>query len=114
MVTPEEEEALNPFEGVEKFKARSAMTTLNGTPAIKISWNVPEGVEYDGFEVFRSTKRFSGFGTKPFWTTTKTSYTNNKGLEEGKTYYYKVRAFKVVDGEKVYSDWSYKAWRTVE
>ena len=113
-VTTPEEGAQNPFEGVEKFKARSAMTTLNGKPAIKISWNVPEGVDYDGFEVFRSTKRFSGFGTKPFWTTTKTSYTNNKGLEEGKTYYYKVRAFKVVDGEKVYSDWSYKAWRTVE
>ncbi len=111
---PEEEEALSPFEGLEKFKARSKMTTLKGKKAIKLTWNVPEGVDYDGFEVFRSTKRYSGFGTKPFWTTTKTSYTNNKGLEEGKTYYYKVRAFKVVNGEKVYSDWSLKAWRTVE
>ena len=103
VTAPEEEEALSPFEGLEKFKARSKMTTLKGKKAIKLTWSVPEGVDYDGFEVFRSTKRYSGFGTKPFWTTTKTSYTNNKGLEEGKTYYYKVRAFKVVNGEKVYS-----------
>lgn len=111
---PEEKEALEPFGGFEKFKTRSVMTALNGKKAIKLTWNVPEGADCDGFEVFRSTKRYSGFGTKPFWTTTKTSYTNNKDLEEGKTYYYKVRAFKIVDGEKVYSDWSYKAWRTVE
>jgi hypothetical protein len=114
VTAPEEEEALSPFEGLEKFKARSKMTTLKGKKAIKLTWSVPEGVDYDGFEVFRSTKRYSGFGAKPFWTTTKTSYTNNKGLEEGKTYYYKVRAFKVVNGEKVYSDWSLNAWRTVE
>ena len=114
VTAPEEEEALSPFEGLEKFNARSKMTTLKGKKAIKLTWSVPEDVDYDGFEVFRSTKRYSGFGTKPFWTTTKTSYTNNKGLEEGKTYYYKVRAFKVVNGEKVYSDWSLKAWRTVE
>ena len=97
-----------------KFKARSKMTKLNGKKAIKITWNVPEELNLDGYQVFRSVKRYSGFGTKPIWTTAKTTYTNNKGLESGNTYYYKVRGYKVVNDELVYTEYSYKAWRTVE
>lgn len=97
-----------------KFKARSKMTKLNGKKAIKVTWNAPDELNLDGYQVFRSVKRYSGFGTKPIWTTAKTTYTNNKGLESGKTYYYKVRGYKVVNDELVYTEWSYKAWRTVE
>jgi len=97
-----------------KFKARSKMTRLNGKKAVKVTWNAPDELNLDGYEVFRSVKRYSGFGTKPIWTTVKTTYTNNKGLESGNTYYYKVRGYKVVNDELVYTDWSYKAWRTIE
>jgi len=97
-----------------RFTACSEMTALNGKRAIKVSWNVPAGMDFDGYDVFRSIKRYKGFGTKPFWTTTKTSYINNRELESGNTYYYKVRAFKYVNDEKVYTQWSYKAWRTVK
>ena len=36
----------------------------------------------------------------------KTSYTTVKKLEKGKTYYVKARAYKTVDGKKIYAPWS--------
>ena len=56
-------------------------------------------------------KKNSGFGTKPYFETTSTSYTNTKNLKAGKAYYYKVRAFVVINGERVYTDYSLKANR---
>ena len=95
-----------------KLSAKSEKTVLGGKRAVKISWTVPKGMEFDGFDIYRSTKRYSGFGKKPFFSTTKTQYINNKNLEEGNTYYYKVRAFKYVNDEKVYTEYSNKVWRT--
>ena len=101
--------------GVDKqvFKASSKKTTLNGKKAIRITWTFPAGISVDGFEVYRSTERYSGFGTVPYFTTTKSSYTNNKDLKAGKTYYYKVRGYKMINGEKIYTGWSTKAYRTI-
>lgn len=95
------------------FKATSKKTKLNGKKAVKITWTLPDGVTVDGFEVYRGTKRNSGYGTTPYFTTTKTSYTNNKALKAGKMYYYKVRGYKMINGEKVYTEWSSKAYRTI-
>ena len=97
-----------------KFKARSKMTKLNGKKAIKVYWNTPDGMEFDGFDVFRSAKKNSGYGKKPFYTAKLNYYINNKDLKSGKTYYYKVRGFKYVNDEKVYTKWSYKAIRTMK
>lgn len=111
--TAEEKAIIRTVEAT-KFKARSKATTLNGKKAIRVTWNVPEGMEFDGFEVYRSTEKYKGFGTEPIFITQNQKYTNNKGLEVGKTYYYKVRAFKYVNDEKVYTEYSYKAIRTVK
>lgn len=111
--TAEEKAIIRTVEAT-KFKARSKATTLNGKKAIKVTWTVPEGMDFDGFEIYRSTEQYKGFGTKPIFTTTKQQYINNKGLEVGKTYYYKIRAFKYVNDEKVYTEYSYKAIRTVK
>lgn len=111
--TAEEKAVIRTVEAT-KFKAVSKVTKLNGKKAIKITWNVPADMEFDGFEVYRSTKKNSGFGKKPIFTTTKRQYTNNKGLKKGKTYYYKVRAYKYVNDEKVYTEYSFKAIRTLK
>ena len=72
----------------------------------KISWNgVVNAVKY---EVYRSTKKTSGFGK--IATTTKLSYTDTKA-EVGKLYYYKVKA---ADGRGNVSDFSNRVSRTCD
>ena len=115
ILTTEEKAQVAAVTGVSKqvFKAKSKKTKKNGKPAVKVTWTLPNGMNVDGYEVYRSTKKNSGYGTKPYFTTTKTSYINNKDLKAGKTYYYKVRAYILVNGEKIYTGWSTKAYRTI-
>lgn len=56
-----------------------------------------------GYEIYRSTKKKSGY--KKVATTKKTSYKNKK-LKSRKKYYYKVRAYRTVNGKKYYSSYS--------
>ncbi|MCI8609520.1 MAG: hypothetical protein HFE73_07740 [Firmicutes bacterium] len=109
----EKAELIEKIQGT-KFTAQSQMSTAKGKKAVKISWKA-EGadVDFDGYDIFRSTKRYSGYTNKPIFSTKKTTYYNT-AIKKGVTYYYKVRAYKIVDGEKVYTGWSTKAWRTVK
>ncbi len=70
--------------------------------SIKISWGAVSGAS--GYEVYRAIYYSSGTYT---WiaTTTATSYTNT-GLNTGSAYYYKVRAYRTVNGVKVYGPFS--------
>ena len=100
----------------QKLAARSELVTMkNGKKAVKITWHNEDGkmMDFDGVEIYRSTKRNSGYGKKPLYTTTKNAYYNT-AIKSGTRYYYKVRGFVTIDGEKVYTDWSAKAWRTVK
>ena len=97
---------------VESLKLTASSKAGKGY--IKVNWTVKgDAAAADGYQVYRSVKRNSGFGTKPYFTAKAgaTSYKNTKALKKGTRYYYKVRAYKVVDGKKVYSDWSNKAYR---
>ena len=111
-----DEEVIAAVQGA-KIKLASKLTTLNGKKAVKVTWTVPSAVEeleLDGYEVYKSTKRYSGFGKIPYFkTTTKKNYINNKELKKGRTYYYKVRGYKVVGDQKIYTPWSTKAWRRI-
>ena len=93
--------------------------TKSGKKGIKITWTADAGDKnLDGIEIYRSTERYKGYGTKPFYATkngkTEGYYINTKSLKTGTKYYYRVRGYILVDGQKVYTDYSNKAWRTVK
>ena len=55
----------------------------------------------------------SGFrGKKPFFETKKDVYYNT-AIQAGTRYYYRVRGYVEYEGEKLYTSYSKKAWRTV-
>ena len=102
-----------------KLMTRTKKSTLKGRKSILISWYMSDGSkintkDFDGFQVFRSTKKNSGYGKKPFFTSKTTKYNNNKNLKKGKLYYYKVRGFKVIDGKTYYTAWSKKGWNKIK
>ncbi|MGN0715972.1 MAG: fibronectin type III domain-containing protein, partial [Anaerovoracaceae bacterium] len=79
----------------------------SGKRYMQITWAadgivLPEDV--DGYEVWKSTSRDSGYTLSI--STPKTSYKNTSGLKKGTRYYYKVRAYKQVGEKRIYSDWS--------
>jgi len=118
-----EEDAAAAIAKTEKIKAGVEKTTiklkstLTRKGNVKLTWTKSKGYKVDYYEVFRSIKKNSGYGKKPFYVTAggnKTTYTNTKQLKAGKTYYYKVRGVREIAGEKVYTRYSNKAWRTIK
>ena len=100
----------------QKLVARSKVVTMkNGKKAVRITWYNANGemMEFDGVQIFRSVKKNSGYGKKPIFTSETDKYYNT-AVKAGTKYYYKVRGFVVIDGQKYYTDWSLKAWRTVK
>ena len=84
---------------------------------ILLTWAKEKGYKVDYFEIYRSTKRSSGYGRKPFFRTPNgnwTKYLNTKNIKEGSTYYYKIRGVRIIDGKKYYTEYSTKAWRSVK
>lgn len=67
----------------------------------KISWK--KSADANGYQVVFSTKKNKGF--KSAGHTTKLSLTKKK-LKSKKTYYFKVRPYKTIDGKKVYGKYS--------
>ncbi|MGN1414953.1 MAG: leucine-rich repeat protein [Anaerovoracaceae bacterium] len=91
----------------------SQVKTKSGRKAVKLTWKGGEAIQLDGIEIYRSLKKSSGYGKKPLYTTVKSSYLNTS-VKTGRRYYYKVRGFVTIDGEKVYTQYSTKAWRNVK
>ncbi|MGN0134569.1 MAG: hypothetical protein ACI4AO_07565, partial [Anaerotignum sp.] len=88
--------------------------TKAGKKGIKLTWKADTDKQLDGVEVFRSVKSKSGYSK--IYTTKKAKnagyYINTKSLKANTKYYYKIRGFVMVDGQKVYTDWSNKGIRT--
>lgn len=117
---PSKEEIIAALDS-SKLVARSKLITLeNGKKAVRITWYDQNGneINFDGIEVYRSVKRYKGYGLEPFYTTkgdkSEGYYVNTKDLKEGTTYYYKVRGYVTIDGQKYYTDYSLKAIRTIK
>ncbi len=72
--------------------------------AIRVSWTAVSGAS--GYEVWQCTKKYGTYSLKHTSSSGSAgSYTIIR-LTTDRTYYYKVRAFITVNGEKVYSDYS--------
>lgn len=79
------------------IKAKVTGTAYN---KVKVTWELSE--KLDGYAVYRAASKSGKYALKK--TTTGTSYIGS--VAYGKTYYYKVRGYKVINGEKVYTKYS--------
>lgn len=113
----EEEPSYSDDDTIKEWKESlsiSRMSIITKTTAkkgsITVTWTPKRmSCPVDGYEVWRSKKHSSGY--YKIYTTTKKSYKNIRGLKKGTRYYYKVRAYKIVNGKKITSNWSNKARR---
>ena len=102
------EEAWNAYSIEGKKTSKSVTKVKKLTQAKKYSensitmtWNKCKNVK--GYEIYRATSKNGKY--KKIKTTTSTKYKDVK-LSSGKTYYYKVRAYNVVSGKKLYGKFS--------
>lgn len=85
-------------------KVDSLSVASSGYNKVKLSWSNVDGVT--GYRVYRSTSKTTGF--KKIKSVTKNSqvtYTNS-GISCGTTYYYKVRAYRLIDGNYYFGEYS--------
>lgn len=72
---------------------------------ITLTWKKTDGAS--GYRVYRATSKSGTYKEiKQLSSGSTVSWSDNDGLTAGKTYYYKVRAYRTVDGEEVYGDYS--------
>lgn len=95
------------YGGFTKIKTSTkplTVTNLKATSAnksVKLSWT--KASSCSGYAIYISEKETSGY--KLLTTTKNTNYTASS-LKSGKTYYFKIRAYRIVNGNKIYSSYS--------
>jgi hypothetical protein len=72
--------------------------------AANISWNKVSGAS--GYMVYRSTSPNGSYQNVATIISSKTVRYTNTGLTSGRTYYYKVRAYRTADNKNIYSAYS--------
>ncbi len=63
-----------------------------------------DSVQIDGYELWKSTSKTSGY--QLLKSTTGKKFKNTSNIKKGTRYYYKVRAYREIGGQKIYSPWS--------
>lgn len=84
------------------LKKISGVKISKSSSKVKVSWTNISGET--GYQISKSTKKSGTNIVATYETTSGKSMTIS--ATNGKTYYYKVRAYKVVDGKKIYGPWS--------
>lgn len=87
----------------KKLTAPKVSIKSTDKSSIKLSWNAIDGA--DKYQIYYSTKKNGTY--KKYTTTAKTTATV-KDLKASTTYYFKVRAIAVINGETVKSGYSKK------
>ena len=96
------------FSNVKSAKAVPAKTTLKAKASdaknVKLTWSKVKGAS--GYEIYRSNSKDGKCSkVKTISKGSTTSYKNGK-LKKSTTYYYKIRAYRKVNGKKVYGSYS--------
>ena len=87
---------------VYTLKKISQPTVTKSGTKVKVKWKNISGET--GYQISQSTSK-TGTKIVATYKTTNGTY-KTVSATKGKTYYYKVRAYKVVDGKKIYGPWS--------
>ena len=93
------------------IKASSSLKKSGSTRKVKLSWSLSQDIDGMKYQIYKSTKKNSGYSK--IYTTSKQTFTNTSGLTKGKTYYYKVRGYKYINGKYYYTDWANICYRTI-
>ena len=98
--------ASSAYSKVVKAKPVLAKTTLSSVKNIKtkkaaLTWKKVDGAT--GYKVYRATKKNGKYTSVK---TVKSAKWTNSSLKKNQTYYYKVRAYKTVNGKTVYGAYS--------
>ena len=87
-----------------KVAAPTKVKAKDGTQKATITWKKVKGA--NGYKIYRATKKNGKYKAVKTVRKQKTVKYVNKKLKKGKTYYYKIKAYKNVNGKKVYSNYS--------
>ena len=89
--------------GVNASNIKLTVTKVSGSA--KLKWSKTGSYAVDKYQIYRSTKEASGY--KLIATKAKSVSTyKDTTVKKGKTYYYKVRGYRTIDGKKAYTQWS--------
>ena len=86
-----------------KKTSKITAKALKGKKA-KVTWKKVSSA--NGYQVYRSTKKKGSYKLVKTITNKKTVSFTDKSLKKGKKYYYKVRAYRLIKGKKVYGPYS--------
>ncbi len=95
----------NKIKSVKLKLSSSLIHKANGKKAVVLKAGKTNVIKLDGVEIFRSLKKNSGYGKTPYKVIKGTKFTNT-AVKSGKKYYYKIRGYVIIDGEKIYTEFS--------
>ena len=95
-------------EQMNQLTVKTSSTASKG--AMNLTWSSSsavldiDSVQIDGYELWKSTSKSSGY--QLLKSTTGKKFKNTSNIKKGTRYYYKVRAYREIGGQKIYSPWS--------
>lgn len=110
IVTTAKNQTLYAHWEVKKLSVPSASIKVASSSSVKVSWKKVK--EANGYEIYRSLSKGKGYKKVKTVTAKVLSFTDKK-LKAGKTYYYRIRAYRTLNGKKVYSEKSREVHRKI-
>ena len=95
-------------EQMNQLTVKTSSTASKG--AMNLTWSSSssvldiDSVQIDGYELWKSTSKSSGY--QLLKSTAGKKFKNTSNIKKGTRYYYKVRAYREIGGQKIYSPWS--------